>query len=143
MTIDFFPHRENPIDLGLLRTMIWNAYTQVSLIIEHGGDGKLPPGQDPYTFITYDSAKDDGAYVVIRSPTCGPTLGYKLTWGNIKQLLIGILDFMVQGRRSYSVNFIVSLDVVGHIGWGALLEGEPPERSNLIGRVGDVESSIS
>jgi len=139
ISIIFYPHRDFPMDLSLLRRVIWDSLTEVSLIIEHGGDGNLPPGEDPYRFTKYVGTMQNGAFIVMRSPTSEPGLGRKLTWGNVKNVLLRIRDFIIKGKRGYAVNFTVTRDLVGDIGWGGLLQGSPVWSADLVGKVGDAE----
>lgn len=108
--------------------MISDAIIEVTNVIKHFGDIVLPDDRDPYVDSKYAGKAPKGCYISIQSPKIGPAYGRKLTWGNVKDALLGLEEVMIKHQRPYKMSFEIRHDAIGLIGWGCVIPGGPPSR---------------
>lgn len=99
-----FPVKDTPISLLLynvgrwdfdgsdLGSALFNAYTSVENIIEVAGDGEVPASALPFEVVK------EGAYVLIANDDVGAE-GWKLRWGDVKDVLWGLREYLIGGRH--------------------------------------------
>ena len=61
----------------------------------------------------------------MRSFKSGPAYGRRLTWGNVRDTLLGLREIMVKQGRPYKIEFYIRHDIVGIIGRGGVIPGKP------------------
>ena len=105
-----------PIIYRLLRDLINDAIDKVTSNIKTFGDINLPADRDPYIETKYVAL--DGVVISIQSPSEGPAYGRKLTWGNVRDTLVGLREIMVRDGRPYKTTFEIWNDNLGLIGNG-------------------------
>lgn len=113
--------------------MINDAINQVTNNIESFGDIVLPDDRDPYVEDRFAGKAPQGGYISMQSPQDGPAHGRKLTWGNVRDALLGLRQIMIKGGRPCKITFHIRQDIVGIIGWGSVTPGEPSFRPSGLG----------
>lgn len=105
--------------------MISDAINEVAANIETFGDIVLPNDRDPYVDDKYAGEAPKGCYIYMRSFKSGPAYGRRLTWGNVRDTLLGLREIMVKQGRPYKIEFYIRHDIVGIIGRGGVIPGKP------------------
>ncbi|CAF9933993.1 MAG: hypothetical protein ALECFALPRED_005813 [Alectoria fallacina] len=99
-----------------LRNAIYDAYTFVSNLIDIAGDGYLPPSADPF------EAESEGAYLIMTENKTGPGL----KWSSVRDVLLGLREYMVVQGHSFELCFTIAQEGVGvSLGAGYVLRGKP------------------
>lgn len=141
ISLIYEPHPEKRFEFRVLTRMIDDAITQVASKIEVFGNIVLPHDQDPYVDGEYAAPAPKGGWISIQSPDEGPALGRLLTWGNVRDVLVGLRELMVKQRRGlpFRINFQLRQDHVGIIGWGEVTPGKLPSSLSLKSGLNGVE----
>ncbi|CAD6584632.1 MAG: hypothetical protein ASARMPRED_001823 [Alectoria sarmentosa] len=126
ITLIWTPHSDKRIEYKVLRDMISDAINEVTDNIEKFGDIVLPGDRDPYVDDKYAGEAPKGSYIYMRSFKSGPAYGRKLTWGNVRDTLLGLREIMIKQGRPYKIEFYIRNDIVGIIGRGGVIPGKPP-----------------
>ena len=103
----------------ILRDLIYGAIDQVTSNVRTFGDIDLPADRDPYLEAKHGAL--DGAAFSMQSPSEGPAFGRKLTWGNVRDTLVGLKEITVKGGRPYKTSFEIWNDNLGIIGNGEVV----------------------
>ena len=114
--------------------MIYDAIDEVTSNVKTFGDIDLPADRDPYVETKYGAL--DGVAFSIQSPSEGPAYGRKLTWGNVRDTLVGLREIMVKNGRPYKTTFEIWNDNLGLIGNGEVASSK---RSRWAGSRGGLE----
>lgn len=141
ITIIYESHPENRFKFNVLTMMIDDAITRVTNKINLYGNVVLPDDQDPYIDGKYAAPAPKGGWISIQSPDEGPALGRLLTWDNVRDVLLGLMELMVKQGRGlpFRTNFQVRQDHVGIIGWGEVTPGTLPSSLSPGGGLDGVE----
>lgn len=103
--------------------MLSDAIDEVARNIKSFGDIVLPDDRDPYVEDTYAAKAPKGGYICMQSPKDGPAYGRKLTWGNVRDALLGLSEMMVKEGKRYKTEFSIRHDLIGIIGEGSVSPG--------------------
>ncbi|KAL9069636.1 MAG: hypothetical protein Q9161_005435 [Pseudevernia consocians] len=119
-TITLFIHDNPEVRIAklALRNMLFDAYTFVSNLIDIAGDGYLPASADPYEVAT------EGAFIrIISARKTGPG---GLRWSSVRDVLLGLREYMVVQGRLFQVSFVISQEQgAENLGFGRVLGGKP------------------
>lgn len=134
ISILYEPHPSKHFNLSLISQMLDDALTRVEHRIEIQGNVVLPAHWDPYIYDDLAAPSPLGGWVMLHSPDRGPGFGRRLTWGNVRDALVGLREVMVNGEKGLpcKVDVWVRYEGLGIIGWGEVTPGEVP--ANLGGR---------
>ena len=116
--------------------MIDEAIDNVTSNIKTFGDIVLPADRDPYVYDEYARRGREGSFISMQSPSEGPAYGRKLTWGNVRDTLVGLKEIMVKNRKPYKTTFEIWNDNLGLVGTGEVAPGKP---SRWVGSRGGLE----
>lgn len=131
ITLLWITDSNKPIVYKILRDLIYNAIDEVTSNVKTFGDINLPADRDPY--IKAKHGAHDGAAFSIQSPSEGPAYGRKLTWGNVRDTLVGLREITVKGGRPYKTTFEIWNDNLGIIGNGELASDKGKRWAGLVG----------
>lgn len=125
ITLIWTLHSDMPIEYKVLRDMISDAINEVTANIKTFGDIVLPDDRDPFVDERYAGKAPKGCYICMHSPEDGPAHGRRLTWGNVRDTLLGLREIMIKKGRPYQIGFYIRHDTVGIIGRGGVIPGKP------------------
>ena len=120
--------------------MISDAIIEVTNAVKNFGDIVLPNDRDPYVDSKYAGKAPKGCYISMQSPKDGPAYGRKLTWGNVENALLGLVEVMIKRGRPYKMSFEIRHDAIGLIGRGCVTPGEPSSPRSGMGFEHDDQS---
>lgn len=100
ITLFIYDNPEIRIDKTALRNILFDAYTFVSNLIDVAGDGYLPASSDPY-----EVAKEGAFIRIISARKTGPG---GLKWSSVRDVLLGLREYMVVQERLFRVSFVIS-----------------------------------
>ncbi|KAM0803882.1 hypothetical protein BDR22DRAFT_700266 [Usnea florida] len=116
ITLLWINDSHKPIVYKLLRDIIYDAIDEVTSNVQKFGNIDLPASRDPFVEDKYGAL--DGVTISIQSPSEGPAYGRRLTWGNVRDALVGLGEIMIKGGRPYKTTFEIWNDNLGLIGNG-------------------------
>ena len=104
-----------------MRKVVFEAYTQVSLIVDVAGDGYIPARTDPYVYYETPLQSRDSprAVVEVQSLKIGT---WRLKWGIIKIVLESLYDLIVKYKADwhFAVDFYIVDKRLGTVGAGGV-----------------------
>ena len=104
ITLKFRERETRFLDTTAVRTLLFEAYTDVTNLIDIAGDGDVPRRANPYY------KKTTGAYVLI----CRGSGSEHLKWSDVRAILWGLKEFMVVQKHNFELNFDIAQ--TGHPG---------------------------
>lgn len=124
-------------DFTVLIAMIDDALDEVARRVKRFGNIALPEDQDPYVYGVLAAPAPKGGWISIQSPDQGPAHGRRLTWGNVRDVLLGLQEIMVKRGKGmpFMLQFQIRLDNLGIIGWGEVTPGPLPKSPSLGGEI--------
>lgn len=124
-------------EFTVLIAIIDDALDEVTRRVKRFGNVALPEDQDPYVYGVLAAPAPKGGWISIQSPDQGPAHGRLLTWGNVRDVLLGLQEIMVKGGKGMTsmLQFQIWLDNLGIIGWGEVTPGLLPTSLSLGGGI--------
>lgn len=118
LTLRLDLHPEHYINGQVLRSLLNDAYTEITTHISTDGDSAIPFAHNPYR----KSSKRIpwGAALVLESPAHSVGVGRALTWNQARDTVTGLKQYM--RSRWYGVSFTIWQRRGGEVlGWGCVV----------------------